>query len=192
MNSINNENENSDFNNNNNINNNSNNSNNSNNNSNINNNENYNENYDYVFEICQLFDKDSNETIDSNDLIDLIKALGIMLNEENISLIQEFQKNNFKKEKISFDEFFELFEKLNSNKKSFEEEEEELTKAFQFFDSENSGFIDEKYFKKAICTFGNKLTEEEFDELMKKAIFDKTNKNFNYKEFIKIILEKNY
>jgi len=156
------------------------------------NNNNNNEMYNYVFEICQLFDKDSNETIYSNDLIDLIKALGIMLNEENILLIQEFQKNNFKKEKITFDEFFELYEKLNSNKKSFKEEEEELTKAFEFFDSENSGFIDENYFKKAICTFGNKLNEEDFDELMKKAIYDKTNKNFNYKEFIKIILEKNY
>ena len=166
--------------------------NNFNNNSLNNNNNNNNEMYNYVFEICQLFDKDSNETIYSNDLIDLIKALGIMLNEENILLIQEFQKNNFKKEKITFDEFFELFEKLNSNKKSFEEEEEELTKAFEFFDSENSGFIDENYFKKAICTFGNKINEEDFDELMKKAIFDKTNKNFNYKEFIKIILEKNY
>ena len=162
------------------------------NNNSLNNNNNNNEMYNYVFEICQLFDKDSNETIYSNDLIDLIKALGIMLNEENILLIQEFQKNNFKKEKITFDEFFELFEKLNSNKKSFEEEEEELTKAFEFFDSENSGFIDENYFKKAICTFGNKLNEEDFDELMKKAIYDKTNKNFNYKEFIKIILEKNY
>jgi Ca2+-binding EF-hand superfamily protein len=162
------------------------------NNNSLNNNNNNNEMYNYVFEICQLFDKDSNETIYSNDLIDLIKALGIMLNEENILLIQEFQKNNFKKEKITFDEFFELYEKLNSNKKSFEEEEEELTKAFEFFDSENSGFIDENYFKKAICTFGNKINEEDFDELMKKAIFDKTNKNFNYKEFIKIILEKNY
>ena len=166
--------------------------NNFNNNSLNNNNNNNNEMYNYDFEICQLFDKDSNETIYSNDLIDLIKALGIMLNEENILLIQEFQKNNFKKEKITFDEFFELYEKLNSNKKSFEEEEEELTKAFEFFDSENSGFIDENYFKKAICTFGNKLNEEDFDELMKKAIYDKTNKNFNYKEFIKIILEKNY
>ena len=179
MNSINNENENFS-------------ENNFNNNSLNNNNNNNNEMYNYVFEICQLFDKDSNETIYSNDLIDLIKALGIMLNEENILLIQEFQKNNFKKEKITFDEFFELYEKLNSNKKSFEEEEEELTKAFEFFDSENSGFIDENYFKKAICTFGNKLNEEDFDELMKKAIYDKTNKNFNYKEFIKIILEKNY
>ena len=179
MNSINNENENFS-------------ENNFNNNSLNNNNNNNNEMYNYVFEICQLFDKDSNETIYSNDLIDLIKALGIMLNEENILLIQEFQKNNFKKEKITFDEFFELFEKLNSNKKSFEEEEEELTKAFEFFDSENSGFIDENYFKKAICTFGNKINEEDFDQLMKKAIFDKTNKNFNYKEFIKIILEKNY
>ena len=164
--------------------------NNFNNNSLNNNNNNNNEMYNYVFEICQLFDKDSNETIYSNDLIDLIKALGIMLNEENILLIQEFQKNNFKKEKITFDEFFELFEKLNSNKKSFEEEEEELTKAFEFFDSENSGFIDENYFKKAICTFGNKLNEEDFDELMKKAIYDKTNKNFNYKEFIKTILDE--
>ena len=180
MNSINNENENFSENN---FNNNS---------LNNNNNNNNNEMYNYVFEICQLFDKDSNETIYSNDLIDLIEALGIMLNEENILLIQEFQKNNFKKEKITFDEFFELYEKLNSNKKSFEEEEEELTKAFEFFDSENSGFIDENYFKKAICTFGNKLNEEDFDELMKKAIYDKTNKNFNYKEFIKIILEKNY
>jgi len=163
-------------------------------NNNIKNNINYKQQeiFNNIFEICQLFDKDSNETIYLNDLIDLIKALSIMLTEENILIIKEFQKKHINKEKITFDEFFELFDKLNANKKSPEEEEEELTRAFEFFDGDNTGFIDENYFKKAICTFGNKINEEDFDELMKKAIFDKTNKNFNYKEFIKIILEKNY
>ena len=40
-------------------------------------------NYDpYVHEIWQLFDKDNDDTIYLKDLLDLIKALGIGLNEE--------------------------------------------------------------------------------------------------------------
>ena len=146
------------------------------------------DNENYVYEICQLFDKDNNETIDSNDLIDLIKALGIMLTEENIEIIKDFISKN-KKEKIPFKEFFDLYDNLMLNKKSKEEEEKELLSAFQFFDGENTGYIDINYFKKAICSFGNKLNQNEFNELMGKAIFDKTNKKFNYKEFIKTILD---
>ena len=56
----------------------------------------------YVYEICQLFDKENDEKINSDDLIDLIKALGIMLNEENIEIIQNFVDSN-KKEKIPFE-----------------------------------------------------------------------------------------
>ena len=146
------------------------------------------DNENYVYEICQLFDKENNETIDSNDLIDLIKALGIMLNDENIQIIKNFISSN-QKEKIPFKEFFDLYDNLILNKKSKEEEEKELISAFEFFDGENTGYIDVNYFKKAICSFGNKLNENEFNELMGKAIFDKTNKNFNYKEFIKTILD---
>ena len=150
---------------------------------------NLNDNENNVYEICQLFDKENNETIDSNDLIDLIKALGIMLTEENIEIIKDFISKN-KKEKIPFKEFFDLYDNLMINKKSKEEEEKELISAFEFFDGENTGYIDVNYFKKAICSFGNKLNENEFNELMGKAIFDKTNKSFNYKEFIKTILDE--
>ena len=142
----------------------------------------------YVYEICQLFDQENDEKINSDDLIDLIKALGIMLNEESIEIIQNFIASN-KKEKIPFEEFFDLYDNLIQNKKSKEEEEKELLDAFEFFDGENTGYIDANYFKKAITSFGNKLSENEFNDLMGKAIFDKSNKNFNYKEFIKTILD---
>ena len=111
-----------------------------------------------------------------------------MLSEENVEIIQNFISTN-KKEKIPFKEFFDLYDNLMLNKKSKEEEEKELLSAFQFFDGENTGYIDINYFKKAICSFGNKLNQNEFNELMGKAIFDKTNKKFNYKEFIKTILD---
>ena len=141
----------------------------------------------YVYEICQLFDKDNNETIYLKDLLDLIKALGIGLNEETRPIIDDFiEKSN--DEKISFDDFFQLYDLLNQYKKPKEEEMNELLKAFEFFD-EGSGFIDINYFKKAITCFGNKISEEDFMNIMERVITDNTGKKFDYKDLSKIILE---
>ena len=143
----------------------------------------------YVLDICQLFDKDSDETVYANDIIDIVKALGVMLTDENVKIIDEFQSEVGNSEKIPFKDVFSLYERLSVNKKDKEEEEKELTNAFEFFDSENKGFIDVDYFKKAITSFGNKLTEEEINDLLTMATFDKSNKKFKYKDFIKNVLE---
>jgi Ca2+-binding EF-hand superfamily protein len=86
--------------------------------------------------------------------------------------------------------FYELYKVLQSKAKSKEDEEKELTEAFEFFDGENSGYIDIDYFKKALMSFGNKLTENEVDKLLEHVSFDKTNKQFKYKELIQTILKK--
>ena len=143
----------------------------------------------YVLDICQLFDKDSDETVYANDIIDIVKALGVMLTDENVKIIDEFQSEVGNSEKIPFKDVFSLYERLSVNKKDKEEEEKELTNAFEFFDSENKGLIDADYFKKAITSFGNKLTEEEINDLLTMATFDKSNKKFKYKDFIKNVLE---
>ena len=143
----------------------------------------------YVLDICQLFDKDSDETGYANDIIDIVKALGVMLTDENVKIIDEFQSEVGNSEKIPFKDVFSLYERLSVNKKDKEEEEKELTNAFEFFDSENKGLIDVDYFKKAITSFGNKLTEEEINDLLTMATFDKSNKKFKYKDFIKNVLE---
>ena len=141
----------------------------------------------YVYEICQLFDKDNDETIYMKDLLDLIKALGIGLNEETKPIINDFiEKSN--EEKIPFEEFLNLYDLLNQYKKSKEEEEQELLKAFEFFDGEGSGFIDINYFKKAITCFGDKISEEDFNNLIQQVIMDNTNKKFDYKDLAQIIL----
>lgn len=147
-----------------------------------------NHNDDYVIDICQLFDKDSDGCIYVCDILDLVKALGVMLTDENAKLIQDFE-GECESEKVQIKDFIGLYEKLAANQKSKEEEEKELTAAFDFFDSENKGYIDADYFKKAITSFGNKLTEEEVNELLSNAPFDKTNKKFKFKgDFIKTIL----
>lgn len=141
----------------------------------------------FVYEICQLFDKDNDETIYMKDLLDLIKALGIGLNEETKPIIKDFiDKSN--EEKIPFEEFFGLYDVLSQHKKPKEEEEQELLKAFEFFDGEGSGFIDINYFKKAITCFGDKISEEDFNNLIQQVIMDTTNKKFDYRDLTQIIL----
>jgi len=141
----------------------------------------------YVYEICQLFDKDNDETIYMKDLLDLIKALGIGLNEETKPIINDFiEKTN--DEKITFEEFFNLYDLINQHKKSKDEEEQELLKAFEFFDGEGTGFIDVNYFKKAITCFGDKIKEEDFNNLIQHVIMDNTNKKFDYRDLAQIIL----
>ena len=142
----------------------------------------------YVYEICQLFDKDNDETIYMKDLLDLIKALGIGLNEETKPIINNFiEKIN--EEKISFDDFFQLYDLLNQHKKPKEEEMAELLKAFEFFDGEGSGFIDINYFKKAITSFGDKISEEDFKYIIEKVVTDNSGKKFDYQDLCRIILE---
>ena len=121
------------------------------------------------------------------DLLDLIKALGIGLNEETKPIINDFiEKSN--EEKIPFEDFLNLYDLLNQYKKTKEEEEQELLKAFEFFDGEGSGFIDINYFKKAITCFGDKISEEDFNNLIQQVIMDNTNKKFDYKDLAQIIL----
>ena len=142
----------------------------------------------YVYEICQLFDKDNDETIYLKDILDLVKALGIGLNNETRPILNNFiEKSN--QEKISFDDFFQLYDILIQQKKSKDEEAAELYKAFQFFDGEGSGFIELNYFKKAITNFGEKISEEDFNNIIEKCITDETGKKIDYRELINIILE---
>ena len=72
----------------------------------------------------------------------VIRVLGIGINEETKPIINEFiEKSN--EEKIPFGDFLNLYDLLNEHKKTKEEEEEELLRAFEFFDGEGSGFIEE-------------------------------------------------
>ena len=120
----------------------------------------------FVYEICQLFDKDNDEHI----------------------YVKDFLEKTKEEDKISFEEFFGLYDLLNQHRKPKEEEEQELLQAFSFFDGKNRGFIGTSYFKKVITRLGDKISEEDFNNLIQQVIMDNTNKKFDYRDLIQIIL----
>ena len=77
---------------------------------------------------------------------------------------------------------------MNQHRKPKEEEEQELLNVFKFFDGDNSSFIDTNYFKKEITCFGDKISEEDFNNFIQQVIMDNTNERFDYRDLIQIIL----
>ena len=82
--------------------------------------------------------------------------------------------------KIEFKEFLSLFAK----KMKDPDTEEDLIEAFRIFDKDGSGNI-----RHVMTTLGERLTEEEADEMIKEA--DTNNDGqINYQEFVKIMMSK--
>ena len=65
--------------------------------------------------------------------------------------------------------------------------EEELNKAFKIFDKENTGYISAAELRGVMTTLGEKLTDEEIEDLIKEADID-SDGMINYHEFVKMML----
>ena len=87
--------------------------------------------------------------------------------------------------KIEFKEFLELF----ARKMKDPDTEEDLIEAFKIFDKDGSGVISAAELRHVMTTLGERLTEEEADEMIREADID--NDGFiNYHEFVKIMMSK--
>jgi calmodulin len=67
--------------------------------------------------------------------------------------------------------------------------EEEIKESFKIFDKNGTGVISVEELRHILTTIGEKLTEEEFSEMMKEAEIDQ-NKNINCADFVKMLLAK--
>jgi calmodulin len=87
--------------------------------------------------------------------------------------------------KINFDEFLLLM-----NSKNVEIDiEDEIIYAFQIFDKDGSGFVTSIELRQILGSLGNKLTEDEIDNMIYEADIDGDG-YINYKEFVRSMLIK--
>ena len=135
-------------------------------------------------EAFKMFDRDKDGLINYRELGYVLKSQGFNLtNQELIEMIADVDENE--DDKISFEEFLIL---MHSRLKKADIENE-LNEAFNAYDKNGKGIISVKEFKRIINTLGDKICDEEVDEIIQKV--DPKNKGYiDYKELTKIIVEQ--
>ena len=133
-------------------------------------------------DVFDQFDKDKYGKISSRELETAMQSMG---QNPTVEEIQEMMKEVDLDQdgKISFEEFMHLM--TNNTKET--ETEDEVINAFRVFDKEGNGLISSAELKHIMMTIGDKMTEEEADEMVNEADIDEDGM-INYEEFVRMMM----
>ncbi|KAK6957545.1 hypothetical protein Daesc_000332 [Daldinia eschscholtzii] len=124
-------------------------------------------------EAFSLFDKRGNGRVALESLGDLLRACG---QNPTLAEIRDLERN------VGGDFDFETFSKILNRPGGFRDpgEPDEYCRGFQVFDKDMTGFIGVGQLKYILTNLGEKMTDEEVDELLKAV--DTSSGQVNYTE----------
>ncbi|XP_039296557.1 calmodulin-A isoform X4 [Nilaparvata lugens] len=135
-------------------------------------------------EAFMLFDKDEDGQITMTELGVVMRSLGQRPTETELrDMVNGVDQDG--NGTIEFNEFLQMM----SNKMKGADGEDELREAFKVFDSDNDGLISSIDLRHAMTNLGEKLTDEEVDDMIKEADSDGDGM-VNYDEFVTILTSK--
>lgn len=118
-------------------------------------------------EAFSLFDKDGSGTVTTKELGTVMRSLGQNPTEAELQeMIKEVDASG--KGTIDFPEFLTLM----ARKMKDVDSEEEIKEAFKVFDKDGNGFISSAELRHVMTNLGEKLTNEEVDEMIREADVD--------------------
>jgi len=136
-------------------------------------------------EAFSLFDKNGDGFISCKELGIVMRSLGQNPTEAELQdMINEvdFDGNGT----IDFQEFLAMMARQMKNPA---DEELELRESFKVFDKNGDGYISAPELRHVMTTLGEKLTDEEVDEMIREADIDGDGK-VNYEEFVKMMMSR--
>eukprot|EP00915_Cephaloidophora_sp_WS-2016_P002572 GHVH01003450.1.p1 GENE.GHVH01003450.1~~GHVH01003450.1.p1 ORF type:complete len:151 (+),score=41.48 GHVH01003450.1:52-504(+) len=135
-------------------------------------------------EAFALFDSDGDGTISSKELGTVMRSLGQNPTEAELSdMINEVDVDG--SGSIDFSEFLSLM----ARKMKDTDSEDELREAFKVFDRDGNGFISAAELRHVMTNLGEKLSDEEVDEMIREADIDGDGQ-INYVEFVRMMVVK--
>ncbi|KAI5082863.1 hypothetical protein GOP47_0002606 [Adiantum capillus-veneris] len=135
-------------------------------------------------EAFDLFDKKRDGSIATTDLGTVMRSLGQNPTEAELQdMTREVDPQA--KGTVDFGDFLPLM----ARKMKDTDSEEELKEAFKVFDKDRNGFISAPELRHVMTNLGEKLTDEEVDEMIREAGIDPEGR-VNYDEFVKMLLSK--
>ncbi|CAG9802101.1 unnamed protein product [Chironomus riparius] len=136
-------------------------------------------------EVFMLFDKDEDGSITMAELAVVMRSLGQRPTETELrNMVNDVDQND--NGMIEFNEFLQMM----SKKMREGDSEDELKEAFKCFDKNNDGLISSSELRRVMTNLGEKLTEEEVDDMIKEADMDGDGM-VNYDEFVMILMARN-
>ena len=138
--------------------------------------------------IFDIFDNDGDNTINPEELRDVMKSLGYELSEDDIEeMISDLLKNqpNRTDKSINMKDFTIMMNKRRKNADLVEE----YTEAFRVFDHEDTGKLKIDEMMQIMNQFGEDVTKEEIAYMFNDADVD-GDKLIDYRRFIRLLLFK--
>ncbi|CAN4116530.1 unnamed protein product [Withania somnifera] len=129
-----------------------------------------------------LFDKHGHECITIEDLAIVIRSLDQNPTEEELCHMINGVDVDHDNGTMEFSEFFNLI----SKKIKETDPEEELKEAFKVFDKDQNGYISANDLRHVMINLGEKLTDEEAEQMIKEADLDGDGQ-VNFDEFVKMM-----
>ena len=133
-------------------------------------------------DIFDQFDKDKDGKISAKELENAMVSMGQNPTNEEIKEMME-EADLSKDGKIDFEEFLSLMTRNSPETQT----EDEVINAFRVFDKEGNGLIFSAELKHIMMTIGDKMTEEEADEMVNEADIDEDGM-INYEEFVRMMM----
>jgi len=133
-----------------------------------------------------IYDRKSEKLISDKDLITALRAVGNNPSEKEIVLIlEELPPSKDGERKINFESFVKLADKYSED---ITVTIDEFKSLFILFDKENSGKIHITLLGQILMNLGDKMTEQDFENMVKEIIEVDEQGNVYYVEFMEKVL----
>ncbi|KAH3703186.1 myosin-2 essential light chain-like [Dreissena polymorpha] len=134
-----------------------------------------------ILEVFNLFDNKGDGKISASQLGDCLRSLGQNPTESEIRKCGYATNPDAR---ISFEVFLPIFQTINRSRE--QHSAEDFTEGFKMFDKEQNGFITSAELRHILTCLGDKLTDEECDQLFQGM--EDAQGNINYEEFVKSVM----
>lgn len=132
-------------------------------------------------EAFNLFDNRGDGKIQQNQIGECLRALGQNPTEADVKKFTQQLKPD---ERISFEVFLPIYQGISRARSA--ESAEDFIEGLRHFDKDASGFISTAELRHLLTTLGEKLTDDEVEQLL--ANQEDSQGNVNYEEFVKMVM----